>query len=92
VKDEFVEWLATPEELRLPKNQREFCREHGINEATAWRWKSDSAVLARVEKLVNHYMRTHYADVAYALVRAAIAGNVEAIRLYLQFVIGWVAP
>ena len=92
VKDKFVEWLATPESLRVPKTQRDFSREHGVNEVTLWRWKGDSAVLARVEKLVNQYMRNHYADVAYALVRAAIGRNAEAIRLYLQYVIGWVAP
>ena len=89
VKDLFIEWLATPDELRAPKNQRDFCREHGINEATAWRWKGDSAVLAEVEKLVNRYARSHFADVVYALVESAKSGNIQACRLYLQFIMGW---
>jgi len=92
VKERFVEWLALPEELRLPKTQRDFATEHGMDESTLWRCKNDSAVMERVEKLVNQYARSHFANVVYAMVAAAIGGSIEAARLYLQYIMGWVAP
>jgi hypothetical protein len=77
VKDLFIEWLATPEELRVPKNQRDFSRERGVDESTLWRWKGDSAVLTSVEKLVNRHARSHFADVVYALTEAAKSGTLR---------------
>jgi hypothetical protein len=51
--------------------------------------KTERVVVAEVEKLVNQYARSHFADVIYALVTAAEAGDIAAVKLYLQFVLGW---
>jgi hypothetical protein len=89
VKHQFVYWLALPESLRQPKTQRDFSRQSGVSELTLWRWKNERVVVAEVEKLVNQYARSHFADVIYALVTAAEAGDIAAVKLYLQFVLGW---
>jgi putative insertion element HTH domain-containing protein len=89
-KLEFTRWLAVPEFLRFPATAREFAAQHGVAESTLSVWKGKSELVNEVKRLVIRDASLELADMCHALKRAARDGNVAAIRLYLEFVLGWV--
>jgi hypothetical protein len=88
-KREFIRWLATPEALRIPNTQREFAASRNVNESTVSVWKGRPEVEREVRRLVCADSSLEIADVLAALKRAARAGSVPAIRLFLEFVLNW---
>jgi hypothetical protein len=88
-KRDFIRWLATPEQLRIPTTARGFAELRGISESTLSVWKGRPEVEAEVRRLVCSDSSLEIADILAALKRAARAGNVAAIKLYLEFVLGW---
>lgn len=48
----FVIWAATPDGIRKPETQQEFCDVIGVNQTTVWRWSKDPRILDAVRFVV----------------------------------------
>lgn len=89
-KRAFIKWLATPEQLRFPTTAREFAAQNHVHESTLSSWKGKLDVTAEVRRLVLADAAGEIADILASLKRVAREGSVPAIKLYLEFVLGWV--
>lgn len=86
IKERFADWLSTPEPLRVPASQAEFCLQNQITAVTAWRWRQDD----RFRALVLGKIRARFAEDIPAVVQAMIdkakGGDVKAAELVLRHV------
>jgi len=86
---QFIEWLATPSTERKPRTQAELAQHLGVEPATLSDWKRSLGLCEEVRRRVDERVREHHPDVLAALVRKAKQGDVQAQKLYLQYVYGW---
>ncbi len=89
VKELFCEWLASPEATREPRTLTDFGMAYGVHRATLHEWKQSDHVQDRVRFYIDRYLHLNYGEVAHAIVEACKAGSVPAMKLYLQYVLGW---
>ena len=82
----YLEWLL--DESRVPATSVAWAEENGYNDRTVRRWKADPLFIRecdrRAAELNVHPERTQ--GVVDALHRAAVAGDVKAASLYLQYI------
>ena len=88
----FVEWLSLPEELREPKTQKEFGKDHGIHQTTLSRWKANRVfqdrVVATVKGNLALSMPKYMANLEKLASRDDIVG-LAAIKLFVLYAAGW---
>ena len=85
----FIDWLALPAAERVPRTQRELAQKLGVEPATLSDWKRSPELWQEVRHRVDERVKEHHADVLSALVKEAKQGDVQAMKLYLQYVQGW---
>ena len=82
----YLDWLLS--EDRQPATSKAWAAENGFNDRTVRRWKADSRFIRewdrRAAELNVHPERTQ--SVVDALHAAAVAGDVKAASLYLQYI------
>ena len=82
----YLDWLLS--EVREPATSKAWALENGFNDRTVRRWKADSRFIRewdrRAAELNVHPERTQ--SVVDALHKAAVAGDVKAASLYLQYI------
>ena len=82
----YLDWLL--DESRVPATSVAWAEENGYNDRTMRRWKADPRFIRewdrRAAELNVHPERTQ--GVVDALHRAAVAGDVKAASLYLQYI------
>ena len=82
----YLAWLLS--EDRQPATSKAWAAENGFNDRTVRRWKADSRFIRewdrRAAELNVHPERTQ--SVVDALHAAAVAGDVKAASLYLQYI------
>ena len=82
----YLDWLL--DENRVPSTSVAWAEENGYNDRTVRRWKADPRFIRewdrRAAELNVHPERTQ--GVVDALHRAAVAGDVKAASLYLQYI------
>ena len=82
----YLDWLLS--DVREPATSKAWALEHGLNDRTVRRWKVDSRFIRewdrRAADLNVHPERTQ--SVVDALHKAAVAGDVKAASLYLQYI------
>lgn len=82
----YLDWLL--DEGRVPATSVAWAEENGYNDRTVRRWKADPRFIRewdrRAAELNVHPERTQ--GVVDALHRAAVAGDVKAASLYLQYI------
>lgn len=89
IRSLFADWLACPQSYRRPSTQARFARKYRVHPVTLTRWKVDPEFSSSVQKLIGVHAKLHCADVFQALVKLAMAGNLDAIRLWCRHVLGW---
>lgn len=87
----FVQWIASPIPLRVPKTQEEFAKEVGVNEDTLADWKKREGFWDRVIKETKHWGKDKTATVLLSLYQKAITeGDAARVKLWLQYINDWV--
>lgn len=81
---DFIIWKATPREEREPKTQYEFASLHNLNIDTITDWKKRDGFDKELEYRRIQYFRQFTDKVYCALVKKAVAGNLGAIRLFME--------
>jgi hypothetical protein len=85
---EYVEWLVTPEALRVPSTKNGWAEEHGFNRKTLNEWERDDrvrwAIRDRADQLNMSPERIQ--GVMNAMWRKAEQGDVQAAKLYMDHV------
>ena len=89
IKVEFAAWLATPKEFRKPATARGFAKKHGVHHVTLSGWKTSDDVVEEARKRIVAQAALKLPDVLHTLAKMAEAGNMEAIRIFIEDVIGW---
>lgn len=80
----FIEWLALPKAQRKPKTQTEFAKSIGMHETTLSDWKKLPGFMSEVTAIAREQLRDALSDVYGALVKRALDGDVQAIKLALE--------
>lgn len=79
---EFVEWLATPEDERLP--QMTVAEQWGVSDRTIRNWMRDPEVGEAATDLAMSWVGAQVPQVVSSMVREAKRGNVAAAKLILE--------
>ena len=88
--EQFILWVATPKQLRVPKTQRELAIDFGVGEDTLSEWKNRPDFTKKVAVKVKEFSKDKTTDVVHALYSRILRnGDPAAVRLWLQYVEGW---
>jgi len=84
---QFMEWEQSDVDDRIPPTQREWCLQNGIPENTPARWKRSTAWDLAKETLDYEEAMSegNIAEVVTALHKSALAGDVQAMKAYVQY-------
>ena len=84
----YIEWVLTPRWERSPRTLVEFARMLDMHPETVYRWKRDPRFKAALRKAAedHNYSTENIQDVVASVHRAAVAGDMKAAALYLQYV------
>ena len=86
---QFIEWLSLPSSARNPKTQLQLAIRLGVDAATLSDWKRAPQLWEQVRRLVDKRVKEDHADVMAAVVRGAKKANVQAQKLYLEYIQNW---
>lgn len=87
-KAKLIQYLAIPKSLR-PMSLKNFAtKELGVSEPTVHHWKKLPEVRKKVDNLIKIRFSDDIPDVVEALKNNAIAGNVKAAQVFLDYVVG----
>jgi hypothetical protein len=85
----FMAWLLTPPDARSPATQTELAHRLRLHPPQLSRWKMEPDFIAELAKAVRSLTLERLQPVVAALVKRAEEGDLAAIKLYFQFVLGW---
>lgn len=83
-QQKFIQWLALPRAQRSPATQAEFAKTINVHETTLSDWKKLPGFMAEVTAIAREQLRDALSDVYGALVKRALDGDVQAIKLALE--------
>ena len=84
-----VEYLATPKGLRSMTLKDFAIQELKISEPTIHAWKKDADIQHAVKRIIKKKFSNAIPDVVLALRDQAISGNVQAAKIFLEYVDDW---
>lgn len=84
---EYVQWYITPEDEREPQSQTEWCLEHEVAQGQPSRWRRSPAWDGAVEqaRALTTLNISNVLDVVEKARTAALGGDVQAMKTYLQY-------
>jgi hypothetical protein len=86
--DEFIalaRWLATPNELREPKEQGELATKLGVDEATIWRWKQTPELITNRRHFIQAWLGDDLPELMYATKKFALRGSSKHMDIILKW-------
>lgn len=87
---EFIHWIATPDEFREPKTQRELAEKFGVGEDVLSDWKKRDGFWEEVKRKIRSWGQDKMPDILDALYREITkTGRAAEVKLWLQYVEGW---
>ena len=86
-KVKLAEFLSTPRAFR-PMTLKSFARELGVSEPTIHSWKRDPDVVRLSMNKIGENFSRYIPDVVESLKDQAMAGNVNAAKIFLDYVVG----
>lgn len=82
---EYVQWLATPRQLRKQKTQKEFADFIGVSQDTLSDWKRHPKFWPLVQKFTSQWIRERVPDVINGLYSNACAeGKANDVKMFLH--------
>lgn len=85
----FIDWIVLPSKLRVPKTQKLFAKQIGVNQDTLTDWKKLNGFWNEVKQEQQHHFQEQVSDVLYGLTKRAKEGNPVAVKLFLQYFCGF---
>ena len=86
---QFISWLALPESLRNPQNQKDLAEKFGVGEDTLSDWKKRNGFWNEVKTQHKDFGKARTADVLEGLYHKAKKGTAPEVRLWLQYFEGF---
>ena len=84
----YMDWLAMPKALRieqeLPKLKKDYAITIGVSRGTLWDWENLDGFRDAVAARTKEYFKSDLPDIVQALIKVALRGNVNAIKLSLE--------
>lgn len=87
-KVEFLDFLAAPKTLR-GMTQQEFAQKIQVSAQTLSEWKKLDGFMEELLRKIRNNAKDDAADIVGALADKAKKGDPSAIKLWLQFAVGW---
>lgn len=82
---QFVLWSATPKQLKVPKNQKDFAVSIGVNQDTLTDWKHRPDFWPLVLQALSDWVKDRAPDVVGSLYQNALAkGKAGDVKAFLQ--------
>ncbi len=87
----FLAWFLTPREYRDPneRNAADYSRNHNIATRTLWGWTNTPLWESECRRYFRRYLKSRTDMVRNALFEKAAEGDVQAIKLFLQYEHDW---
>lgn len=83
-QQQYLEWVAMPKKLRIPKTVSAYAKQAGVDRTTLWRWSCLSGFRERANAMSKDYLKDEVGEILGSLAREAIKGDVPAIKLALE--------
>ena len=80
----YLDWVATPKSLRNPKTVDLFAKSIGVDRTSLWRWSKLPGFTEEVAQSGRSYLKSELGEIFGALVKRALDGDVQAIKLALE--------
>lgn len=80
----YIEWVATPEDLRVPRQLGEFADKIHIHRVTLWEWRKIPGFNDEVQKIARQHLGDALPEALQALKHEAKRGNFNHLKLYLE--------
>jgi len=87
-QENYMEWLVLPVQLRNPKTKTEYAEHLKISRTTLWNWENLSGFDDERRQRIKIKARENTPDVIEVLKNKALSGDVQAMRLYFEWVEG----
>jgi len=88
--NEFIAWIALPEEFRSPKTQGELAKKFGVCQDTLSDWKKIASFWDQVKAERQRWGKERTPNVILGLYKKAVKeGNAAEAKLWLQYIEGW---
>lgn len=87
-KVRLIEYLSLPKALRPMSLKRFAIEKLGVSEPTLHAWKRDPEIQTYVRNNIHQTFINDIPDVLLSLKNSAVAGDVQAARLFLDYVVG----
>ena len=81
---DFIEWVATPEELREQRRFGDYADAVKVGRTTLWRWRKIPGFNEAVQEYAKQYLGDALPDALMALKDGARRGNFNHLKLYLE--------
>jgi DNA-binding XRE family transcriptional regulator len=84
----YIDWLAMSKELRVEhgkvKTKKDYAIAIGVSRGTLWDWENLDGFRDAVAARTKEYFKSDLPDIVQALIKVALRGNVNAIKLSLE--------
>lgn len=80
----YIEWVATPEELREQRRLADFAEHIGISRVTLWRWNKIPGFHEAVQEQTKQYLGDALPEVLATLKEMARRGSFPHQKMYLE--------
>lgn len=82
----FMEWVATPEDLREHRSLAAFADSIGVDRVTTWKWRRLPGFNAEIQEQAKLHLSSALPEVLTALKNLAMLGNFNHLKLYLEMI------
>lgn len=80
----YLDWVAMPKSMRNPKTVDLFAKSIGVDRTSLWRWSKLPGFAEEVARSGRDYLKSELSEIFGALVKRALDGDVQAIKLALE--------
>lgn len=80
----YIEWVATPEELREHRKLWQYAEAAGVHRTTLWTWRRIPGFNDEVQKYTKQYLGDTLPEALQALKNLAAQGSFPHLKLYLE--------
>ena len=85
-QQQFMEWVATPEDLREHRKLADFADSIGVDRITTWKWRRIPGFNEEIREQAKKHMGSALPEVLETLKNLAMQGNFNHLKLYLEMI------
>ena len=87
-QENFLDWLALPHSLRVPKTKQEYADLLKISRMALWKWEQIDGFDEERKQRIKRWQKESTPEIIDKLKDKALTGDVSAVKIWLEWVEG----